>query len=193
LKDRHVVIEGAEIRFNFKGKSGKQWKLGLKDRRIARIVKASQDLPGQHLFQYIGDDGANYEVTSSDINAYLKDISGADITAKDFRTWNGTVLAALALSEYEKVDSEAAAKRNVRAAIEAVASQLGNTPTVCRKCYVHPEIIESYLSDALLLEARDDVEEALQGDVARLRPEEALVLAFLQRRLSRDVRSGRSC
>ncbi|MDQ4420439.1 DNA topoisomerase IB [Sphingobium sp. DEHP117] len=192
LKDRHVAIEGAEIRFNFKGKSGKQWKLSLKDRRIARIVKASQDLPGQHLFQYIGEDGAHCEVTSSDINAYLKDISGADITAKDFRTWNGTVLAALALSEYEKVDSEAAAKRNVRAAIEAVASQLGNTPTVCRKCYVHPEIIDSYLSDALVLEARTEVEEALQGDIARLRPEEALVLAFLQRRLSRDASAGRS-
>ncbi|WP_185999026.1 DNA topoisomerase IB [Novosphingobium aerophilum] len=184
LQDRHVAVEGAELRFNFKGKSGKQWKLRLRDRRIAKIVKASQDLPGQHLFQYIGEDGEQYEVTSNDINSYLKEISGADITAKDFRTWNGTVLAALALAEYEKVDNEAAAKRNVRAAIEAVASRLGNTPTVCRKCYIHPEVFDSYLSDELVLEARDAVEKELRDELSRLRPEEAVVLAFLQRRLA---------
>ncbi|WP_395396084.1 DNA topoisomerase IB (plasmid) [Novosphingobium sp. BL-8A] len=184
LKDRHVAIEGAELRFNFKGKSGKQWKLKLHDRRIAKIVKASQDLPGQHLFQYIGEDGKPFEVTSSDINAYLREISGADITAKDFRTWNGTVLAALALAEYEKVDSAAAAKRNVRAAIETVAARLGNTPTVCRKCYIHPEIFESYLTDELVLDARDEVERELRDELSSLRPEEAVVLAFLQRRLS---------
>ncbi len=184
LKDRHVAINGAELRFNFKGKSGKQWKLKLHDRRIAKIVKASQDLPGQHLFQYVGDDGDPCEVTSSDINAYLREISGADITAKDFRTWNGTVLAALALAEYEKVDSDAAAKRNVRAAIETVAARLGNTPTVCRKCYIHPEIFESYLTDELVLEAKDEVERELRDELTSLRPEEAVVLAFLQRRLS---------
>lgn len=184
LQDRHVSVDGSELRLNFKGKSGKQWKLKLKDRRIARIVKASQDLPGQHLFQYFGDDGQQREVTSSDINAYLREIAGADITAKDFRTWNGTVLAALALAEYEKVDSQAAAKRNVRSAIEAVASRLGNTPTVCRKCYIHPEIFDSYLSDELVLEARDAVERELRDELARLRPEEAVVLAFLQRRLA---------
>jgi DNA topoisomerase-1 len=184
LRDRHVKVDGSELRFNFKGKSGKTWRLKIRDRRIAKIVKASQDLPGQHLFQYVDDEGVQREVTSSDINAYLREISGSDITAKDFRTWNGTVLAALALSEYEKVDSQAAAKKNVRAAIEAVAARLGNTPTICRKCYVHPEIVESYLSDRLSLEALDSVEEELRGDLARLRPEEALVLAFLQRRLS---------
>lgn len=188
LQDRHVAIDGAELRFNFKGKSGKQWRLKLKDRRIAKIVKASQDLPGQHLFQYVGEDGAQYEVTSNDINAYLREISGTDITAKDFRTWNGTVLAALALSEYEKVDSQAAAKRNVRTAIEAVASRLGNTPTVCRKCYIHPEVFESYLSDELVLEARDAVEKELREDLSRLRPEEAVVLAFLQRRLAEKAK-----
>ena len=155
LQDRHVQVEGTELRFNFKGKSGKQWRLSLKDRRIAKIVKASQDLPGQHLFQYLDDSGAQHEVMSSDINAYLKDISGAEITAKDFRTWTGTVLADLALAEYEKVDSQAAAKRNVREAIEAVASRLVNTPTVCRKCYIHPEVLDSYLNEALVLEARE--------------------------------------
>lgn len=184
LRNRHVAVEGAELRFSFKGKSGKQWKLGLKDRRVAKIVKASQDLPGQHLFQYLDGEGGQHEVSSGDINAYLREISGRDITAKDFRTWAGTVLAAMALAEYERVDSEAAAKKNIRAAIEAVASRLGNTPTVCRKCYIHPEIFESYLSDALVLEARAEVEQALREELAHFKPEEAVVLAFLQRRLS---------
>ena len=193
LQDRHLQVDGSELRFNFKGKSGKMWRLKIRDRRVAKIVKASQDLPGQHLFQYLDDEGAQREVTSNDINAYLREISGSDITAKDFRTWNGTVLAALALSEYEKVDSQAAAKKNVRAAIEAVAARLGNTPTICRKCYVHPDIVESYLSDTLSLEALKNVEEELRGAVERLRPEEALVLAFLQRRLSeRSVASPAS-
>jgi DNA topoisomerase-1 len=184
LLDRHVSVDGAELRFRFKGKSGKHWQLGLKDRRVAKIVKASQDLPGQHLFQYLDDAGQQHEVSSGDINAYLKEVSGKDITAKDFRTWSGTVLAAMALAEYEKVDSEAAAKKNIRAAIEAVAARLGNTPTVCRKCYIHPEIFESYLGDALTLEARAEVEQVLRDDLAELTPQEAVVLAFLQRRLS---------
>jgi len=184
LLDRHVAVVGAELRFRFKGKSGKQWQLSLQDRRVAKIVKASQDLPGQHLFQYVDDSGEQHEVTSGDINAYLKDISGKDITAKDFRTWTGTVLAAMALAEYETVDSEAAAKRNVRSAIEAVASRLGNTPTVCRKCYIHPEILDSYLGEALILETQAEVEQALRDDVTALKPEEAVVLAFLQRRLA---------
>lgn len=184
LLDRHVAVDGAELRFRFKGKSGKQWKLGLKDRRVAKIVKASQDLPGQHLFQYLDAAGEQHEVTSGDINAYLKEISGEDITAKDFRTWTGTVLAAMALAEYETVDSEAAAKKNIRAAIETVAARLGNTPTVCRKCYIHPEIFESYLGAELALEARAEVEQVLREDVTHLEPEEAVVLAFLQRRLA---------
>lgn len=189
LKDRHVEIEEAKLRFDFKGKSGKRWRLSISDRRVARIVKASQDLPGQHLFQYVDDDGARREVTSGDINAYLKEISGKSITAKDFRTWGGTVLAALALSEYEKVDSEAAAKRNIRDAIEIVAARLGNTPTVCRKCYIHPEIFEAYLTDALILETRDKVAGELRDDVGSLRSEEAVVLAFLHQRLGRRNKS----
>jgi DNA topoisomerase-1 len=187
LRDRHVTIEGAELKFQFKGKSGKTWRLKIKDRRIAKVVKASQDLPGQHLFQYINDAGEQREVTSGDINAYLKEISGADITAKDFRTWNGTVLAAVALTEYEKVDSQAAAKRNVRAAIEAVSARLGNTPTICRKCYVHPEIVESYLTDELSREVLESVEKELRGNLSDLRPEEAVVRAFLQRRLAQKA------
>lgn len=184
LRDRHVAVDGSELKFRFKGKSGKEWRLSLKDRRIAKIVKASQELPGQRLLQYIDEAGERREVGSGDINAYLREISGHDITAKDFRTWNGTVLAALALAEYEKVDSQAAAKRNIRAAIEAVAALLGNTPTVCRKCYIHPEIFASYLNDALVLEAREEVEKELREETSRLRPEEAVVLAFLHSRLA---------
>lgn len=187
LNDRHVKVDGGQLRFRFKGKSGKEWNLKLADRRVARIVKQSQDLPGQHLFQYIDDDGEQREVTSGDVNAYLREISDSDITAKDFRTWTGTVLAALALAEFEKFDSEAAAKKNVRAAIETVSAKLGNTPAVCRRCYVHPEVIDSYMTDALVLEVEQEVERELRDNVAGLRPEEALVLAFLQRRLQEKL------
>ena len=189
LHNRHVAIEGSELRFRFKGKSGKEWKLRVKDRRVARIVKAIQELPGQHLFQYVDDDGERHEVASGDVNAYLKEISGQNITAKDFRTWTGTVLAAMALSEFEAVDSQAAAKRNVRAAIEAVAARLGNTPTVCRKCYIHPEIFNSYLDNSLLLQAKQEAEEEL-SHIGGLTPEEAAVLAFLHPRLAREARSA---
>lgn len=182
LNDRHVKVDGAKIRFRFKGKSGKEWDLGIRDRRVARIVKASQDLPGQHLFQYLDDEGERRSVTSGDVNAYLREISGTDITAKDFRTWTGTVLAALALAEYEKADSQAAAKRNVREAIEQVSARLGNTPTICRKCYVHPQVIDSYLSDELALEIGEEIAEEL--DKPALRHEERQVLEFLRQRLS---------
>ncbi|TBN36773.1 DNA topoisomerase IB [Paracoccus subflavus] len=181
LHDRHVTFDGSQVRFRFKGKSGKEWNLGLKDRRVARIVRAAQEIPGQHLFQYLDDDGQRQKVTSTEVNGYLRKISGRDVTAKDFRTWTGTVLAALALAEYETGDSEAAAKRNIREAIERVAARLGNTPTICRKCYVHPEVIDAYLADELKLELRDEIEEDLQQP--GLRPEERQVLEFLKKRL----------
>lgn len=187
LRDPHVKVDGTELRFQFKGKSGKTWRLSVKDRRIARIVKACQDLPGQDLFQYLDDNGEQQSVTSADVNAYLKEITGQDITAKDFRTWAGTVLAAMALAEFEAFDSEAKAKKNIRAAIEQVASRLGNTPTICRKCYVHPEVFSCYLDGALLLEVKNEVEEKLREDLASLRPEEAAVMALLEQRLSREV------
>lgn len=187
LTNRHVKVEGDELRFRFKGKSGKQWNLKLADRRVARIVKQSQELPGQHLFQYLDEDGQQRDVTSSDVNAYLREISGSDITAKDFRTWTGTVLAALALAEFEKFDSEAAAKKNVRAAIEKVSAKLGNTPAVCRRCYVHPEVIDSYMARGLVLEIEQELERELRDNVTGLRPEEALVFAFLQRRLQEKL------
>jgi DNA topoisomerase-1 len=187
LRDPHVKVEGAELRFQFKGKSGKTWRLAVKDRRIAKIVKACQDLPGQDLFQYLDGTGQRQSVTSADVNAYLKEITGRDITAKDFRTWAGTVLAAMALSEFEEFDSQAKAKKNIRAAIEKVSSRLGNTPTICRKCYVHPEVFTCYLDGALLLEIRNEVEEELREGLADLKPEEAAVMALLEERLSREI------
>jgi DNA topoisomerase-1 len=187
LRDPHVKVDGSELRFQFKGKSGKTWRLQVKDRRIAKIVKACQDLPGQDLFQYLDENGEQQSVTSADVNAYLKEITGQDITAKDFRTWAGTVLAAMALSEFEEFDSDAKAKKNIRAAIEKVSSRLGNTPTICRKCYVHPEVFSCYLEGALMIEIKNEVEEELREDLSSLRPEEAAVMALLEERLSREI------
>ncbi|KEQ53417.1 DNA topoisomerase IB [Sphingobium chlorophenolicum] len=180
LNDRHVRVERDEIRFRFTGKGGKLWNLKLTDRRVARIVRQSQELPGQHLFQYLDEDGERREVTSGDVNAYLREISGSDITAKDFRTWAGTVLTALTLVEFERTDSEAAAKRNVQAAIRQVATQLGNTPAICRRCYVHPQVIDSYLTQSLVLEIERKAKRAVRSQLEGLRPEEMLVLSFLQ-------------
>ena len=190
LRNKHVKVDGSELRFEFKGKSGKTWNLQVKDRRIAKIVRACQELPGQDLFQYIDEDGVQRDVTSADVNAYLKEITGTEVTAKDFRTWAGTVLAALALKEFETFDTQAKAKKNVRAAIERVASKLGNTPTICRKCYVHPEIMSSYVEGSLLLEVKKEVESELREDLAGLKPEEAAVLSLLEARLNRDVNAA---
>ena len=187
LQDRHVKVDGAGLRFKFKGKSGKEWNLQIKDRRVARIVKDCQDIPGQEQFQYIDGDGPRRDVTSSDVNDYLREITGRDVTAKDFRTWAGTVLAALALKEFEAFDTDAAAKKNVRAAIESVASRLGNTPTICRKCYVHPEVLHSYLQGEMMLEVQKQVEGELRDHLSTLKPEEAAVLSLLEGRLKRDL------
>ncbi|MDB5508706.1 MAG: topoisomerase [Hyphomicrobiales bacterium] len=192
LRNRHVEVDGGELRFEFKGKSGKNWKLKVRDRRIARVVKQCQDLPGQNLFQYLDEDGERQAVTSADVNEYLREISGAQITAKDFRTWAGTVLAAIALSEFEAVDSAALAKKNVKAAIERVAARLGNTPTICRKCYVHPEVVQSYLDGHLLSAVKDEVDAELRDDLAFLEPEEAALLALLRKRLGREIERAQS-
>ena len=186
LRNPHVKVEGSELRFQFKGKSGKMWRLQLKDRRVAKIIRACQDLPGQRLFQYQDGDELR-EVTSADVNAYLKEITGRDITAKDFRTWSGTVMAALALQEFEAFDTKATQKKNLKAAIERVSARLGNTPTICRKCYVHPEVLNAYVEGNLLLEIKEQVEDELRSDLGTLRPEEAAVLAMLQTRLKRTL------
>jgi len=187
LKTRHVAVDGNEVRFRFTGKSGKQWSLRVRDRRIAKIIRACQELPGQELLQYLDNEGNPQDVTSSDVNAYLKEITGKDITAKDFRTWAGTVLAAMALNELKTFDSAAQAKRNLRAAIENVAARLGNTPTICRKCYVHPGVMTSYLDGNLVLEIKSAVENELREDLGGLKPEEAAVLAMLRGRLAQEL------
>ena len=151
--DRHVQFEGNRVRFQFKGKSGKKHSIELNDRRLARIVKQCQDVPGQELFQYLDDDGTHHAIGSADVNEYLREISGADFTAKDFRTWNGTVLALRNLRVCEPPSTARAGKRTVTTAIKEVASRLGNTPAVCRKAYVHPVVLNAYLEGSLTPEA----------------------------------------
>jgi DNA topoisomerase-1 len=198
LRNRHVRIDGSEVEFRFRGKSGVFHKVAVHDRRLARIIARTRDLPGQDLFQYIDDDGETHTVGSSDVNDYLRTISGEDYTAKDFRTWSGTVLAALALQEFEKFDSETQAKKNIVRAIESVAEKLGNTPSICRKCYVHPAVIDAYLDGAVLQVLRERTEEQLVEELHNLPPEEAAVLALLEQRLqharpvdSKPARPGR--
>lgn len=181
LRDRHVDVKGGTMTFHFKGKSGKKWDVGLDDRRVARIVKASQDLPGQHLFQYIDDEGQRQQVSSTDVNDYLREVTGRDITAKDFRTWAGTVLAALELATMF-LEEGTVTKRQMRDAVERVASQLGNTPAICRKCYIHPEVLECYMEAELTLRIPTDGSEESSGS-GNLRAEETAVLRLLKRRL----------
>ena len=187
LRSSHVKVGSEQLRFQFKGKSGKVRQLQVKNRRVATIVRACQELPGQDLFQYLDEEGQLQSVSSGDVNDYLREISGRDITAKDFRTWAGTVLAALALSEFEEFDNQANAKKNIREAIEKVASRLGNTPSICRKCYVHPEVFACYLDGGLLLDIKQQIETQLREDLSSLKPEEAAVLSLLQERLAREV------
>ena len=187
LRVRHLEIEGQELRFHFKGKSGKTWRLSMKDRRIARVVRSIQDLPGQHLFQHVDDEGCVRSVDSNDVNEYLREIAGADVSAKDFRTWAGTVLAVLALSSLGPFASQTKAKVNLRRAIEAVATKLGNTPTICRKCYVHPEIMDCYLEGALPT-IRASARDPERTDLPK---EEAAVLRLLKGRLTRARRKTR--
>ena len=145
MRDRHATIRGADVRFEFRGKSGVAHSVALHDARLARIVKACRDLPGYELFQYMDDHGERQTICSDDVNAYLRQISGDDFTAKDFRTWAGTVLAAQALARLARFKSQTEAKRNVVAAIAGVAKRLGNTKSVCRKCYIHPAILAAYM------------------------------------------------
>jgi len=186
LRNRHVKVDGSDVEFSFRGKSGVYHKVAVHDRRLARIVKRARDLPGQELFQYVDDDGATHSIDSSDVNDYLRAITGEDYTAKDFRTWSGTVLAALALQEFERFDSEAQAKKNIVRAIESVAEKLGNTPSICRKCYVHPAVLESYLEGSVVEAMRERTEQHLSEDLHALQPEEAAVLAMLQQRLKHE-------
>ncbi len=185
LRNRHIEVEGGTLHFRFRGKSGKDHEIDLHDRKLANIVRKLRDLPGQELFQYVdGETGEAHRVTSHDVNEYLREITGGDFTAKDFRTWAGTVLCALTLQGFEEFDGESVAKKNIVAAIEAVSERLGNTPTVCRKCYVHPAILDAYLEGdmARTLEAASATT-TTEKDGPALTAEERAVMALLQTRL----------
>jgi len=181
MRDGHVRISGSTVRFIFRGKAGVEHALALDDRRLAKIVKQCRDLPGQELFQYKDEHGTVVDIGSADVNAYLKEITGEEFTSKDFRTWAGTVLASQLLREYEHVDSEARAKKNVVAAIEQVAKQLGNTRAVCRKCYVHPAVIDAYMDGTMMRTAAQRARTAKA--VGKLTAAETAVLSLLQKRL----------
>ena len=178
MSDDNAHFEGNSLRFEFKGKSGKEHSVELNDKRLARVVKQCQDIPGQELFQYLDENGERHAIGSSDVNQYLRDISGSDFTAKDFRTWNGTVLAMRYLRVCEAPSSATAGKRSVSAAIKSVAHELGNTPAVCRKAYVHPVVLNAYLEGFLEPEARLVEVKPTNG----LSDEEQCVLGLLKRR-----------
>lgn len=184
MRDRHVRIgRRGTLHFEFRGKSGQNHAIDLHDPKLAAIVRAAQDLPGQELFQYLDENGEPQKIDSADVNAYLRDVAGQEFSAKDFRTWAGTVLAAMALREFARFDTKAQAKKNLVAAIEGVARRLGNTPAVCRKCYIHPVVLESYLDGVTLERVRTKAAAALRASNGKLAPDEAAVLAFLQRKL----------
>ena len=169
LRERQVRVHGSRLKFRFRGKSGVEHAIELDDRRLAAIVRRMQDLPGEELFRYVDDAGETRRIESDDVNAYLKEVSGEDFTSKDFRTWAGTVAAARALHEIGTFQSQTEAKRNIVQAIATVAGALGNTKAVCRKCYIHPEILESYLEGQLgdFME-REDGSRAAEKAVAAL-------------------------
>ena len=190
LRDTHVAFKGERVRFSFRGKSGVEHEIDLSDRRLARIVRQCRDLPGYELFQYYDENGDRQTVGSEEVNAYLKEVTGQDLTSKDFRTWAGTVLAAQILREFEAFTTAAQAKKNIVAAVEQVATRLGNTRAVCRKCYIHPAIFDAYL-DGSMLETIAQRARKVSRAVDRLTAMERSVLSLLRRRL-RPVRRRRA-
>jgi DNA topoisomerase-1 len=185
LRDRHAVIEGDEIRLSFRGKSGVRQEGRLQDGRLARIVKNCRDLPGYELFQYLDAEGNRHTVDSADVNEYLREASGDKITAKDFRTWAGTQLAAMALSQFAGLADAPTGKTAIIRAVEQVAKHLGNTAAVCRKCYIHPAIFDGYLDGSLVKTLAARTRAHLKRNIDGMSAEEAAVTAFLRLRLER--------
>jgi DNA topoisomerase-1 len=188
LRNRHVKVAGTNrIQLDFRGKHGSEYHIDLRSRRLAAIVRRCQELPGQELFQYLDEDGTPRTISSEDVNEYLREISGEDITAKDFRTWAATSLAALALRELEAFDTQAAAKKNVVRAVESVARLLGNTPAICRKSYIHPAVVDGYMDGSLREGLKQRAEAKLADPDAGLKAEEAAIMAFLGRALDKEA------
>jgi DNA topoisomerase-1 len=184
LRNRHVSVSGDTLRFRFRGKGGREQVVGVRDRRLARIVRRCQEIPGQELFQYLDEAGDRRGIDSGDVNEYLGAIGGDEFTAKDFRTWHGSVTAARLLYDLGPAACQTEAARSVAAMVKGVASVLGNTPAVCRKCYIHPAIVTAYLDGTLV----PDWDQAMRrnGAAAGLRPEEATFLTVLKRAVSSD-------
>ncbi|BCH07917.1 DNA topoisomerase [Mesorhizobium sp. 131-3-5] len=178
LRDRHVDIKGSSLRFAFKGKSGKEWKLKLVDRRIAGIVRGAQDLPGQKLFQYLDEEGNRRPVRSDDVNRYIRDAAGDAFSSKHFRTWGGTIHAASLFAQTELPEAKAQQKRVMNSVIDKVAERLGNTRAVCRKCYIHPQVFEAWSQGRLLTEMAEANKR--KRPMEGLDDEEALVLRWLK-------------
>jgi len=187
MKDRHVEVKGAKLRFRFRGKSGREHEVDVTDRRIAKIISKLQDLPGQDLFQYLDDNGEVRDISSQDVNEYLRKITGEDFSAKDFRTWAGTALTAIALNAQEKFETQKQANANIKSAISAVAEILRNTPAICRKCYVHPAVLENYLDQKSIDGLKRTSEAELEKEDIDLRASEKAVLKFLEARLARKA------
>ncbi len=187
MRNRHVEVTGSKFSFRFRGKSGVHHDVDVKDRRIAKTIRKLQDLAGQELFQYLDEKGEAQNLTSQDVNDYLREITSENFTAKDFRTWAGTVLAAMALNVQETFSTKKQAKANVRDAVVAVSKILGNTPAICRKCYVHPAVLETYLDGNLIEGLKTKTEEALEENLADLRDDEIAVLKFLRARLEKKA------
>ncbi len=179
LRSRHLQINGSRMRFKFRGKSGKEWNLQLADQRMVRVVRSIQELPGQHLFQYVDEDDVRRQIHSDDINAYIREISGSDFTSKMFRTWNGTLAAIAVLAETPLPESRSAANRVLNSAVDRVAELLGNTRAVCRKCYIHPRVVESWLAGRLETELAT-AKASYRKVRAGLDPAEMLALRWLE-------------
>jgi DNA topoisomerase-1 len=181
LRSHHVEVGAGEVRLSFRGKGGREHSAGVRDPRVASIVRHLQDLPGQELFQYVDEAGARRTIGSSDVNAYLREVSGEDFTAKDFRTWAGTVLCALALAETPPAHSARDARRRVTRAVARVAERLGNTPAISRTCYIHPAVLAAYAQGVTIRPP------AAPRRRARLAGDEAVVARFLADRVARPA------
>ncbi len=183
MRNKHVDVNGSTVTFKFQGKSGVKHTVDITDRRIAKIIQRCQDIPGYELFQYVDKDGTQHSIDSADVNAYLREISGQDFTAKDFRTWAGSVLACEMLYEFESFDSETEAKKNVVEAIKSISRRLGNTPAVCRKCYIHPAVLDAYISGAMIKMTEHKIRQKDSDDSAELQRQELALLDLLRGRL----------
>jgi DNA topoisomerase-1 len=179
MRNRHVNVHGGTITFDFTGKSGVHHKVDVANRRLAKIVKTCLDLPGYELFQYLDHDGSRHSIDAADVNEYLRETTGEHFTAKDFRTWAGSVITAMLLREFAPFESATQAKKNVVEAIKTVAQRLGNTPTVCRKCYIHPAVLDHYLNGTMLQALETEVAEEVDKQLVALRREELNLLELL--------------